>query len=350
MGEEGLKLVNAQLNQELRARAAGIHSASEFDTTWVGFTPGHEDSRNYWSVYAGFGKDGFARPPAERGMWGWETQIHGDSLQGWWPRRLACNATGGQTRTDRNRPWWAFDIGNQANYVINQGTANKRTFGVVGVWHRDAGSNAPPPGGAGPSWAPLGGQYSAWMGLRRHGDYTYLDPITKNAFNETVLQFNGLQASAPGRNDKAFPGYGSQMDQMLYRDIDGVGSSSLTIDFDYRTTMSTDAGTAAGTRTGWFDADPLGVTAGLVNGQPNNFISSSDANVPTGSPVDSFMVYIGAGVDGPTSLDPTDPVLCTDGHVDTVYDKQRRWFDEVLHWDRDPNSAPSRPQPSTTAS
>ena len=73
-GDDGLKLVNAQMNRELRARAARIGAASNFDTTWVGFTPGHEDSRNYWSVYAGFGKDGFHRPPAEKGMWAWETR------------------------------------------------------------------------------------------------------------------------------------------------------------------------------------------------------------------------------------------------------------------------------------
>ena len=71
------------------------------------------------------------------------------------------------------------------------------------------------------------------------------------------------------------------------------------------------------------------MTSGAVNGQPNNFISSSDAASLTGAPVDSFMVYVGAGVDGPTVFSPTNPVLYSDGHVDTVYDKQRRWFDEV---------------------
>ena len=87
------------------------------------------------------------------------------------------------------------------------------------------------------------------------------------------------------------------------------------------------------------------MTSGAVNGQLNNFISSNDAASATGAPVDSFMVYIGAGVDGPTVFNPTNPVLYSDGHVDTVYDKKHRWFDEVIHWDRDPNSDPSNPTP-----
>ena len=86
-------------------------------------------------------------------MWDWETPVHGDSLQGWWPRRLRLRAPVARHRPDWNRAWWAIDIGNQANYVINQGTGNKRTFGVVGVWHRDPGSA----GGGGVTWAPLVG-------------------------------------------------------------------------------------------------------------------------------------------------------------------------------------------------
>jgi len=358
---EGIKLINAQQNQELRSRSGGIGTSTNYphwnDTTFVGYTPGHFNAAtNWWSIYSGTGKGGFKRPPARNGYWDWEpdgaSYINGDSLQGWWPMRNIYNATGGQTRTDRNRAWWAVDIGNTVNYVPEtrrvwpSGEYVGKSFGVNGVWHRDGGSTLGTGAIPRPAWAPLGGSFSAWMGLRAHGDVVAREGKGKlNPFNEDLLMFNGLNAASASGNDKHFPGYGNQMDQMLYRDIAGVGSNTLTIAFDYRTDMSTDIGTAAGTRTGWFDADPLAVTSGAANPQLNNFISSSDAGAT--APADSFMVYIGAGVDGATVTDPTNPVLYTDGHVDTVYDKKHRWFDEVLHWDRDPNSDPANPQPLT---
>src|ERR1041385_4464612 len=78
--------------------------------------------------------------------------------------------------------------------------------------------------------------------------------------------------------------------------------------------MSTSIGTAASTRTGWFHGDPLAVTAG-------NFISSSAAGA--NAPQDSFMVYVGAPVNDAACVN-------SDGVTRTVYDKQRRWFSEVL--------------------
>src|SRR5437867_12716071 len=78
--------------------------------------------------------------------------------------------------------------------------------------------------------------------------------------------------------------------------------------------MSTSIGTTASTRTGWFHGDPLAVTSG-------NFISSSAAGA--NAPQDSFMVYVGA---------PVNDAACvySDGTTRAVYDKQRRWFSEVL--------------------
>jgi hypothetical protein len=212
---EGLSLRNAELSGRL-----GVSSGTS-DTTWVGYTPGAVSNSNWWGVYAGFGKDGYYRPvngAPHKGVWDFETPVHGDSLQGWWPVINLNASTGGQTRTDRNRPWWALDFGNMANYVINQ--ANGRTFGVTGVWHRDGGSLAPAPAGLPtPGWAPAQGNFAAWMGLRAHGDNTYLDGKTGNPFNEDVLMFTSFGAISAGGNDYGFPGYGSQMDQMLYRDI-----------------------------------------------------------------------------------------------------------------------------------
>jgi hypothetical protein len=345
---QGLTLKNAELSQELRSRGARLGaSSSNTDTTWIGYTPSAVSSTNWWGVYAGFGKDGYYRPVngiPHRGVWDWEEPVHGDSLQGWWPLINLYASTGGQTRTDRNRPWWALDFGNMANYDINE--ANGRTFGVVGVWHRDAGSLAPAPAGnPSPEWAPAQGNFAAWMGLRPHGDNTYSDAVTGNPFNEDVLEYTSFGAVSAGGNDQGFPGYGSQMDQMLYRDIDLTGNTnqSLTVRFKFRTVMSTGAGTTAATRTGWFDSDPLGVTSGPVNPQRNNFISSSDAGDAL-APRDSFMVYVGQAANE-TGWTPAAGNYGQNFPAQAVYDKQRRWFGEVLRWDRDPASPSSAPQP-----
>jgi hypothetical protein len=355
-GNEGLKLQNAQMSKELMTRASRLGTSTGVsDTTWVGFTRGYFNAAtNYWSIYAGFGKAGYERPgpalpPTTNGVWTFDDPAPdywggaGDSLQGWVPQRQVYNGTGGQTRNDRNRAWWAIDVGNTANYRINASTG--RTFGVVGVWHVDGGSgvvqspnpdNLPPP-----NWAPLQGTKSAWMGMRAHGDVTTSDPITGNPFNEDVLMYNQLTASRSSGNDKAFPGYGDHMDQMLYKDIDVLPAnmtSAMTVSFLWQTEMSTGIQTAAAGRTGWFDKDPLGNPSGAVNNQLNNFISSTDAG-DCCAPADSFMVYVGA------------PVLAdqqwkgSDGALHSVYDPQRRWFAEVLHSDLDPASSPSDPQP-----
>jgi hypothetical protein len=339
----GEKLINAQLNTELRSRAARLGTSTSpqnTDTTWVGFTPGHQTGENYWSIYSGHGKDGYYRPSngqPNKGLWDWEVPVHGDSLQGWWP--IQTRYFGGVgTFGDRDHPVTTLDFGNQANYVINQ--ANGRTFGVTGVWHVDAGSSVAPAGPAmAPNWAPATGAGAAWMGLRAHGDLNYQDPITKNYFNEDVLKYVTSGPVLAGGNDFGFPGYGQQMDQMLYRDIDfqGKKTSNLTVTFKYRTVMANLAESTPATMTGWYDGDPLGDVSGSSNPQLNNFISASDAGAGN-APRDSFMVYIGAGVDG-------NQWLASDGVLRNVYDPQRRWFAEVLHWDRDPGSNPLNPQP-----
>jgi hypothetical protein len=322
----GTKLMNAQLQREMRSAAAARTSAVG-DTTYVGFVPGKVTATNYW----GIGKGAFrvySTNVADYGYWGFDNdgvhnnigEAHGDSLFGWWPNRGIENGTGGQTLSDDNRPWWALDIGNNVNYVINQGTAHKRTFGVVGVWHRDNGSTS----GGGVTWSALGGSNSLWCGLRRDGDLSFIDPITKNAFNARCLAYEssslagGTTGGGIGTNHK-FPGYASQWDQMAFHDINMGASTSLTVRFRYRTNMSTGIGTAAATRTGWFDKDPLPVTVG--GAAAGNFISSTTAG--TSAPIDSFMVYVGAPVNDAGTL-------YADGATRAVYDPQRRWFDEVI--------------------
>ncbi len=161
-------LMNARMARDLATRAArpGTSSTpSPNDTVWVGYTG---NPNNYWGIGKGPNRPGVNA----NGAWNWEIPVHGDSLQGWWPIRQLHTNTFGAVRTDVNRAWWAFELGNQANYVINQGDGRasgshpgvnlRRTFGVTGVWHSDPG-NTGAGAGLGVGWVPLGGSRSAWM-------------------------------------------------------------------------------------------------------------------------------------------------------------------------------------------
>jgi len=336
------KLMNAAMAKDLQSRALRLgSSATTVDTTYVGFTPGHQTASNYWSIWSGNDKFSvpsgpYHRPPARGAMWDFESGA-ADSLQGWWSIRNQMSGTGGLTIPDYQRPWRALDFGNIANYEfgLNNGTSNKRTFGVVGVWHVDPGNlaviantgvdgqgrNTSPNWGVetngGVNWAPLTGNKSAWMGLRRHGDVTAVDPITKNAFNEDVMQWNWFTSASTGGTDKKYPGYAGQMDQMLYRDVDVTGATNISVSFKYQTSMSTGFSTANTSRTGWFVHDPLAVITGGTN--PNFIQNNSAVAAP---PVDSLMLYVGAPAEG--------SVLLSDGNTHTIYDPLRRWFGEVI--------------------
>jgi hypothetical protein len=163
-------------------------------------------------------------------------------------------------------------------------------------------------------WTPLAGTRSAWCGMRQHGDYSVQDQVTRNYFNGDAVTMYGESPPSNGATNKRFPGYLNQMDQLLYRDLVVPAGNALTVSFLYRTRMSTSITTTASTRSGWFHGDPLAVTAG-------NFISSSAAGA--NAPQDSFMVYVGSPVNDAA-------VKLSDGVIRPVYDKQRRWFSEVL--------------------
>ena len=340
--DQCMHLLNADLARMLHERSARLGvSAAPAETTWVGYRAGQ--TGNYWSIGVGPGRPGYD----SNGMWTFDTPVHGDSLMGWWPVRGPHRNASGAVRTDEQRPWWAIELGNQANYVINERrdlsdptAPGNRTFGVIGVWHRDPGntmtSTIPGTAPIAPSWTPLGGSYSAWMGLRAHGDLTVADPITGTAFNSAVIDYNQRRSASSNVNSRSFPGYGSQMDQMLYRDIDMSGvpaGSAVTVRFTYRTRMSTSKDQTQQTRTGWHVFDPLSqnqVTAG-------NFISA-EAGSPANSlaPVDSFEVYMGAPTVGgrfKSSLYPSDPEGDVDG-LRAIYDPQRLWFGEAIQRDR----------------
>src|SRR5690348_1781944 len=314
--ELGNKLVNAKsVRAILSSRAVRTHTSAGPDPDSVYFGKSysnHVAPDNYWNLYTGVYFPGTNNP--NNALWDWDNSVGlqaPDSLQGWWPIRRAYTLTGGLSLTDDQRPWWAIDIGNSGNYVINQQASARRTFGVVGYWHADPGNGA----GQGVTWAPISGTKSAWCGLREQGDNSIKDAVTGNPFNSTVLDmgYNYGGTGGTGTNHD-LPGYVGQMDQMLYRDVAIAPGQSLTLSFNYRTRLSTSITTTASTRTGWFDKDPLAVTSG-------NFISSSAAG--TNAPADSFMVYVGS---------PVNDASCklSDGTTKPVYDHLRRWFSEVL--------------------
>ena len=322
------KLLNAQMAKELRSRVAQTGaSALSSDTTYVGYNSAFAGS-NYWSIGIGGNEPVAGSNTARQGYWDFDHPVHGDSLQGWWPIKHIYTGTGGLTIPDDLRPWWGLDIGNECNYVINQGTANKRTFGVTGVWHADPGNVAITSSIAGtnpvpPTWATIGtlgaAAKSAWCGLRAHGDLTVQDPVTKNYYNVATLEQVANNSTGPTGTDRKFPGYAGQWDQMLYRDITIPTSGTLTVRFKYRSNMSTAVNLNNITRTGWYDQDPLTVAAG-------NYIKSSGNPTP---PIDSFMVYVGRKVEPVAGVD--NDWTGSDGLDHDVYDAQRRWFGEVVH-------------------
>jgi hypothetical protein len=300
-----------------RTQRLRVSAGPDPDTVYVGKSfANHTGPGNYWNIYVGDYLPGLNR--TTNAVWDWDNTVGiqaPDSLMGWWPLHRQYNTPGGLTLTDDQRTWWALDHGNIANYVISQNGAAKRTFGVVGIWHADPGNPAALPN-TGVLWSPISGTRSAWCGLRQHADLTVMDAVTGQPFNQDAVQFlhDATAAGPGGGSGQRFPGYVDQADQMLYRDIAMTPAQSLTVSFNYRTRMSTLINTNAATRTGWFHGDPLAVVAG-------NFISSSAAGAA--APQDSFMVYVGA---------PVNDAACvySDGVTRQVYDKQRRWFSEVI--------------------
>ena len=295
-----------------RAQRLGTSAGPDPDSVYIGKSyTDHTGPENYWNLYTGDYLPGVNTPTNT--MWDWDNSVGiqaADSLHGWWPYQREYSTTGGLTLPDDQRPWWALDDGNAGNYVIGQNASAKRTFGVIGYWHDDPGKAQ----GKAVPWTPLSGTRSAWCGLRQQADLTVQDLVTGNYYSGdavTIAEENGSGGGTAGRN---LPGYLDAMDQNLYRDIAVAAGQSLSLSFRYRTRMSTSISTVAATRTGWFHGDPLAVVAG-------NFISSSAAGA--NAPQDSFMVYVGA---------PVNDAACvySDGVTRPIYDKQRRWFSEVI--------------------
>jgi hypothetical protein len=289
---------------------------------------------------------------ANNGYWNFDDLNAGeaDTHQGWWILGEPQQSTSSAVRNDWWRASFNLDYGNAGNL---KGNGMKPTYGVTGYWHRDGGNlqapvahvnpnNGPAPS-VGPTWTPLGGNASAWCGLRAHGDFAYTDPVTGGVYNSSIVNYHGdnhnLQTGpfydvvgAAGGTDMNFPGYGDQWDQILYRDVaiaDGLG---LALSYKYDVNLVAGHSAANLTRTGWFNMDPVLDIVAATSADPlvkdGNFISSSafDGAAPDLAPEDSFMVYVGVPVDDAA-------VTYTDGSIKPVGDPDRRWFSEVLQID-----------------
>jgi hypothetical protein len=327
-GDQGVKLHNARISQVQLSRAARLRTSADSDTFFIGhMASGSVTSDNPFVIGVGTYRPGLNSD----GLWDFDSyNLAGspakatvDSMQGWTPI-VRPNARTSGTKTDANRPWFCLDWGNRLNATPVQG----RTVGIIGVWHADGGGKVGAIGqvlSASPMWNPLAGDKSAWCGLRAGKDVAVLDDVSRggtgNPINGDCLW--GEYWNATNYTAKLFPGYAHRWDQMLYRDVRVASGANLEVSFLYQTHMDPRLDNTAATCAGWFNLDPLSMTQG---GSPVNFISTSATTGRT-APIDSFMVYVGV---------PTDPeaVQYSDGgETRIMYDKQRRWFSEVLKID-----------------
>src|SRR5262249_7987688 len=132
----------------------------------------------------------------------------------------------------------------------------------------------------------LTGSGSAWCGLRLTGDPNApTDEYTGNRYDSDPQHNDNRNPGSLVRS--AYPGYGAQWDQMMYRDFNYSGAAG-TITYDYRAELDPDPTGDPGSPGGgsWFTPDPFD-QANQVNGL-----------VPEAEPVDSFEVWVGKPKEG----------------------------------------------------
>ena len=104
-------------------------------------------------------------------------------------------------------------------------------------------------------WSPTevggaGSTASAWMGMRSHGDLSRgrstwhtagpaIRSTPRCSSTRATTGSTSVGSVSVNGTDHNFPGYGSQMDQMLYRDVTLAEGDGLTISFNFSTNMST---------------------------------------------------------------------------------------------------------------
>jgi hypothetical protein len=312
-----------QLQSAARKASLGTNGAADPDTVWVGhiigthsvpwsanpawtgWGPFHVGRAGNGTTTGGYRVSTWPTSPVNienNGYWDFDRFNGGetDTLQGWNSVPHPYSSISGNVSGDRATRWFfCMDWGNSGNHKGN--SFGKKTYGVISYWHVDGGNTQPAGAYADgvsrianttpikPTWAPIAGAGSAWCGLRAHGDISgTADAVTGNYHNSTLVQNYGDnhfrqvdQQNPSGFADSNYPGYGSQWDQIMYRDFTADGSGNVTVSFDYRTGLSTSkARDANNNEYGYYLGDPLKVPT-LNDG---NFISGTDFSVPATSP------------------------------------------------------------------
>src|SRR5262245_59427504 len=166
------------IEKELRNHAHALNACDPShypvsDTVWIGHVctntglPGQPGGYGPFHIGRGANRPFVPGPTmGHNGIWSFDCFQAGeaDSLQGWRPVAGPYQYTGGAVVSDLERPSFAFDYGNQGNYVSKE--LGVQTFGVIGYWHRDFGSFAGPSPlpGTNPvpvTWPPISGLASA---------------------------------------------------------------------------------------------------------------------------------------------------------------------------------------------
>jgi hypothetical protein len=269
-------------------RAGSPYSLSQADTIWVGYAAGSRSPSNPYGVGVG-------------GVWNFDTETAGtDSSQFWQFFLLSWRCESSVCFPDPlSRPFWYFDHGNEVNngdtnlwldrenrglHAQNRGPAHTAGYlrtGITGYWHVDDMNGIS---------TPISGLGSAWCGLRGPNDFKVTDRITGNPLNGDLARYWGFGgASING----SWPGYGNQIDQILYHDVTlANGNGADVLSFRFRTDMSPlKANENLGGR--WYNPDPTVVDPWVQD------------------PVDSLMLWVGLP-------------------QENAYDVNKRWLSEVI--------------------
>jgi hypothetical protein len=271
--------------------AASSPTSSQADTIWVGYLPGSRSPVNPYGVGAG-------------GVWEFDRETSGtDSTQFWQFLLLSYRSESSTTPDPNERPFWYLSHGNEVNIgntnlwldrenrgvqAQNTGPATSAGYlrtGITGYWHVDDMNGVS---------SQISGLGSAWCGLRGPGHSRFLDRVTGNPLNGDLHRYWSFGGQLI---NGSWPGYGNQIDQILYHDVTlAVGDGSDVLSFKFRTDMSD----ARDTETGgsrWYNPDPTAPSSWVAN------------------PIDSLMLWVGIP-------------------RENVYDINKRWLSEVIDFNQ----------------
>jgi hypothetical protein len=270
-------------------RVISSYKASQADTIWVGYAAGSRSPSNPYGVGIG-------------GVWDFDTETVGTDSSQFWRFFLLSYLTETTTTIPippELLPFWYFSHGNEVNngdsnlwlgrenrgmhssYTGPAHTAGYLRTGITGYWHVDDMADVS---------TPISGLGSAWCGLRAPNDSRFRDLVTGNPLNGDLARYWGF-GGAPING--SWPGYGNQIDQILYHDVTlEYGDGSDVLSFRFRTDLSPlKSAEPHGGR--WYNPDPT---------QLDPWVQE---------PVDSLMVWVGLP-------------------QENTYDVNKRWLSEVI--------------------